>query len=259
MRYISLWIAYLKVNMKRLLEYRADFVFNLISVFIWTATGLFNVLIMFTKITSFYGWGKYEVCLLYGMWSLTFSIYNAFGSGILNIENDIINGKLDISLIKPIDPLFIIVTSRINTMGIGFLIFGLCCIIYSLIKLNLFLIPLIIYFLISAITGGGLIFATYLILACFSFWIKRSSNAIRVGYDIHKFAQYPLDIYGKGIKILLSTLFPYVFTNYYPTAFMLGKTSVFVGMISPIVCLLAFFLSIVFWKISLARYESTGS
>ncbi len=257
---IKLLFSYLFLNIKRITEYKLDFIFNLLSVFIWVGTGLFNILILFTNIKTFDGWNLFEVCLLYGMWSLTFAIYNVFGSGILDIENNIISGTMDIMLIKPISPLFQIIVSKINTMGLGFLSFGIVIIVISSIRLDIeWNIFKICYLIFMVLVGGGLIFATYLILASLSFWFLKSNSAIKIGYDIHKFSQYPLSIYGKGIKIILSFILPYAFTNYYPIAFLLGKVNTIYGLISPLVCILGIIISIYIWKLGLKNYEGCGS
>ena len=110
-----------------------------------------------------------------------------------------------------------------------------------------------------AITGGLLIFSTYLALGSLAFWFMRSSSAIRIGYDIHKFAQYPLGVYGRAVQIILLTILPYAFANYFPIAFLLGKVGGIYAVMSPLVCMIGFGVAIVIWKTGLKRYESSGS
>ena len=245
--------------MKKLLEYKADFVFNIISVFIWIGVGILNIAIIFTRLDNFNGWSLAEIGLLYGVWSLTFSIYNAFGHGIMDIEGHVVNGTLDTLLTKPLDPLFQIICKRINTMGLGFLSFGIIIVIISIQGLDIYWsFWNMSYLVLTTLTGGLLIFSTYLILASLSFWFIRSSAAIKIGYDVHRFSQYPIDIYGKGIKMILVVLLPYSFTNYYPVSFILGRVDLFYGIISPIVCVMVFLISMLVWKLGLKRYESSG-
>ena len=260
MRYIKLYYHYFKTNIKKLLEYKSDFLFNLISVTIWVSAGLLNIYIIFTNLKSFDGWNFSDVGLLYGMWSLTFSIYNAFGQGIMDIESYIVSGRMDNLLTKPVNPLFQLITSKINTMGIGFLLFGVISMIYFALKSSIIWSTLkIIYIIIAIISGGLLIFGTYLIIGCLAFWTLKSSYAIKIGYDVHKFSQYPISIYGKEIRILLICILPYAFTNYFPVAFLLGKSSIIYGVISPIICIIVFVISLFIWKLALKKYEGSGS
>lgn len=251
---------YLKINVKKLIIYKADFTFNVFATFLWIGSGLFNILILFDKITALHGWSFAEMAMLYGMWSLTFAIYNVFGNGILEIENHIIRGSMDLVLTKPISPLFQIVFSRISPSGVAFMLFGAVFTFLSGRNVDVsWNIGKVFYLLISTLVGGGLIFATYLILASLAFWYLKSNNAVKIGYDIHKFAQYPISIYNKGISILLMTIFPYAFTNYFPIAYVLGKVNIFFGILSLLVGGAVVLLSFLVWRKGLNNYESSGN
>lgn len=259
-RGISLLCYYLKINVKKLVIYKADFTFNVFATFLWIGSGLFNILILFSRINTLKGWNFAEMAMLYGMWSLTFAIYNIFGNGILEIENHIVKGSMDLILTKPISPLFQIVFSRISPSGVAFLLFGVIFTVLSSIKVNIkWTIGKILYLILSSIIGGALIFATYLILASLAFWYLKSTSAVKIGYDIHKFAQYPITIYSKYITLLLLTIFPYAFTNYFPIAFILGKVPWFYGCLSPGVGVIVILLSGLIWRKGLRNYESSGS
>ncbi len=249
---IKKYFAYVLINLKKLKQYKADLIFNILSIFIWVSVGVFNIFIIFKNTNSFAGWDFSETALLYGTWSLTFSIYNTFGSGVLEIENYIITGNLDMLLLKPISTLYQVISSRINVMGIAFLIFGSIMVFIFSIKVSItWSFIKILYLIVTIITGGILIFSSYLIIGCIAFWTLKSNAAIRVGYDIHKFAQYPLDIYGKQIKVLLVFIIPYAFSNYYPIAFLLGKSNIFYSIISPIVSIVLFIFALLIWKMGL--------
>lgn len=259
-RIITLLWWYLKINIKKLMIYKGDLAFNVFATFLWIGSGLFNILILFDKITALRGWSLMEMAMLYGMWSLTFAIYNVFGNGILEIENHIVKGSMDLVLTKPISPLFQIVFSRISPSGVAFLLFGIIFTYLSSLKVGvLWNVEKIFYMIITVVIGGGLIFATYLILASLAFWYFKSNSAVKIGYDIHKFAQYPISIYSKEISILLMTVFPYAFTNYFPIAFLLGKVDVCYGILSPVVGIVVMLLAFLIWRRGLYNYESSGS
>ncbi len=260
MKLLKLYGYYFKINVKKLIEYPMDFTFNVISVFIWVGSGLLNIIIIFSDLETLKGWHLAEIGLLYGIWSLTFSLYNAFGSGILDLEETIITGKFDVLLTKPLSPLFQIISSRISSMGIGFFVFGIVMVIITTYNIAIeWHLWSILYLLLTIISGGLLIFSTYLIMGSLSFWFLRSNAVIRIGYDIHKFVQYPIDIYNKGIRVLLSTIVPYAFTNYFPVAFILGKVKLFWGIMSPIVSICIFLVSMFIWRLGIKKYEGSGS
>lgn len=260
MRYFSLFVCYTKTNLRRLMAYKVDFMFNLLAVIVWIVAGLVNLAILFSSTKSLAGWAFPEVCFLYGMWSLTFAIYNTFGAGILDLEEYIVSGKMDCILLKPVHPLFQITTLRINTMGIGFLLIGIVCILVSGVAVDIsWSVGLFLYLLLAVLSGSVLVFSSFLFLSTLSFWLLKANSLVKVGYDIHKFSQYPISIYNNGIQFLLITLFPYAFSNYFPVAYILGKTSAVYGVLSILVCILMFFIALWFWNISLKKYEGCGS
>ena len=251
---------YTKVNIKKLLAYKADFAFNIVAVSIWISAGIINLSIFFSSANSLAGWSYEETCFLYGMWSMTFAIYNTFGAGILDLEDYIVSGKFDSLLLKPVRPLLQIVTLRINTMGIGFLLIGTICLLIAALSLNIqWTIYAIIYLITAILAGGLLVFSSFWILATLSFWFGRANNLIKIGYDIHKFTQYPISIYNHGVQAILYTVFPYAFSNYLPVACILGKASDLAGAISIIFCGLVFAFALWFWNLSLKKYEGSGS
>ena len=259
-RLIKLYFFYFRLNLKRLTEFRADFLISLFAMIMWALGGLIEIYILLLNITEINGWDYGEMTLLYGMWSLTFAIYQAFGHGITEIEADIINGKLDIILCKPIQPLFQIMTSRISTMGIGMFLLGLFTVAISMSMVSIsWTLGRVLYLMFSALTGGIMIFSMYLILMCVAFWSGKSRMLVRLGYDVHMFARYPVTIYGLGIKIVLMSIFPYAFTNYYPVAVILGKEPPIYAWISPIISLLIMGIALTVWKRGLRRYEGSGS
>lgn len=257
---VKKYMYLLYLSLKKIQIYKADFALNFFAIFIWIGAGIFNIAIFFCNTESFGNWNLLETMLLYGMWTITFAMYNILGSGLLEVENYIVTGNLDTILIKPINPLLQILLSRINIMGVSFWIIGLLTIIYSLVKLQLEMsLGEIIFLVLSIVSGGLIIFSIYLIIASCSFWILKTSSAIKIGYDIHKFVQYPIDVYGKGIKFILCTILPFAFSNYFPIAALLHKVSYFWGGLSIGVSILVFVVAYWLWTLGLKKYEGSGA
>ncbi len=58
LKLLLLYGSYFKVNIKKLVEYKGDFIFNLISVLVWVSIGLINIGIIFDKLQSLKGWSS---------------------------------------------------------------------------------------------------------------------------------------------------------------------------------------------------------
>ena len=76
---------------------------------------------------------------------------------------------------------------------------------------------------------------------------------------MHKLVEYPIDIYNKFIKILITFIFPFAFVSYYPTLSYLEGNHTSLFFIVPIIALIIWIIAIKSWNWALKKYRSTGN
>jgi len=122
--------------------------------------------------------------------------------------------------------------------------------------------------LLLAFTGGALIdFAVQLAVATLAFWVIRLDTLRWVIMSLENdFTRYPLSIYNRGVRIMLSYVFPFAFMNYFPATTLLHKTAEAgytinpaLGWLTPLVGAAWFSAAYGFWRAGLNRYKGTGS
>jgi ABC-2 type transport system permease protein len=87
-----------------------------------------------------------------------------------------------------------------------------------------------------------------------------SVPVIRVVFETHEFAKFPLAIYPKAIGILLTWLIPYGFASFYPAEYLLGRDiSPILAWAGPFVAAGFFFIAYRVWLFGLRHYSGTGS
>ena len=91
-----------------------------------------------------------------------------------------------------------------------------------------------------------------------SFWTYRSNEVIWSAFRIYTFAQYPIDIYNKFIKILITFILPFAFVAYYPTMSYLGFNNYMIYL-SPVVAIILWVIAVKVWNLALNKYRSTGN
>lgn len=249
----------LKLSLKKLALYKLDFLFQILAVFIWISAGLFNIYIINFNFNTLAGWNFKELNLLYAIWALSFGIYNAFGNSILDFDKNVLFGKLDYYLIKPINSLLLITFSKINIMGLGFIIFGL---VDTVIAINFMDISIgkVLYLFFTGITGGILIYSILLFFSCFSFFGIKTRQILRTLYDIHKLGQYPFSIYAKPIRIVFGYIIPFIFSNFLPVCFVLNKNNNYlIALACTVLPFIMLFFALWFYSTSLKHYEGAGS
>jgi ABC-2 type transport system permease protein len=123
-----------------------------------------------------------------------------------------------------------------------------------------------VVFVPLVVVGGALVdFAINLLVATCAFWFVKVDALRWIAFQLEQeFTRYPISIYTKGVRLVLTFLVPYAFMNYYPATFFLDKTedalhlSPQIGLLSPLVGLLCFAVAYAFWRVGLNRYEGVG-
>lgn len=118
-----------------------------------------------------------------------------------------------------------------------------------------------IFYLIIAVLSGGMIFiALNLITGVSAFWVMDSVPVIRVVFETHEFAKFPIIIYPKAIGILLTWLIPYGFASFYPASYLLERgISPWLAWGGPLVAAGLMVIGYRMWLFGLRHYAGTGS
>jgi ABC-2 type transport system permease protein len=121
------------------------------------------------------------------------------------------------------------------------------------------------FFLLAVISGAIIELAMNLLIACSAFWTGRSRGSFFIAYQFYGLVhQYPLDIFGKAFRVLVTGFLPVAFMNYYPTLLLLGRESQlgsawWLSYLSPLVALVLVGIVLLVWTLALRRYSSSGS
>ena len=120
------------------------------------------------------------------------------------------NGEFDKILLRPVHPIISIIGSTKEFVAFGYLVLGLVMTVSMFIELAIpVTVSLIIKLIVFSICGAAIIGAINTIFSITSFWTHRSNEIIWSFDRIYTFAQYPIDIYSKFIKVLMSVI-PYL-------------------------------------------------
>jgi ABC-2 type transport system permease protein len=164
-------------------------------------------------------------------------------------------------LLKPINPLFHLLAERFQPDAIGELIVGIVLIVYSTINLKMSFSFLDIILLMLMIICGSIIYTSIkLFFASLAFWIKNSQSILFVNYTLSDFSKYPISIYGKTIRLIITFVIPFAFTAYFPAAYFVNKESMYIAIGGTVLAsILTFSIAYYTWCKGIRVYESAGS
>ena len=261
-RYLGLYWEFLRQRFKILMEYRVNFLIGSVSTIFMQGASILAIWVVMRQIPDLNGWTLSEIWLIYGLLTLSKSINHMFADNLWTLGQSYVRtGMFDRFLVRPIDPLFHLLADRFCHDGIGNFIIGLVLVFTAAPNVGITWTAAKIAYLALAVLAGGVIFISLNLLTGVSaFWVMDSVPVIRVVFETHEFAKFPLAIYPQAIGILLTWLIPYGFASFYPAGYLLGRgISPVLGWAGPVVAVVLFFFSYRVWLFGLKHYSGTGS
>lgn len=261
-KYFKLYNQFLKQYIKSLIEYRTDFVFGLVGFLFVQLTGVIFIQLIFSSIPSLDGWSFHEVLFIYGLAQIPRGIDHVFTDNLWILSGRIIlQGGFDKYLLRPLNPLFHLLAERFQPDGFGEIIIGIILMITAGRTLDLEWSVLSALLLVSTILFATLIYtAIKLAVASISFWIKFAQSYLYMTYQLSGFTKYPLSIYPKAIRFILTFIIPFAFTGYFPGAYFLGRENFLYGiLLTHIIAVVSIMIAYYIWTQGIKKYESSGS
>ncbi|CAM3002050.1 ABC-2 family transporter protein [Paenibacillus sediminis] len=261
-RYMKLYWHFFAAQVKVMTEYWVDFIIGFMSVFFIQFTSVYFIKVVFDHIDVLNGWTFYEILFIYGIASTGRSIHQIFFDNLWLVGRDYIRtGNFDRLLIRPLNPLFHLIADKVQQDGVGNLVLGTILLGISMNHLAFDWGFWDIVLLIVMVISSGLIYSGInLFFVTFSFWMVDSFPLMQTAFNVSQFARYPLTIYSKPIRIILTWVVPYGFTSFYPATLFTGhKNYTTLALITPAVAAIICVIAYGFWIIGLRAYTSTGN
>ncbi|WP_297430657.1 ABC-2 family transporter protein [Clostridium sp.] len=261
-RYFKIYKMLFLQYLKGLMEYKIDFFVGLFAFLFTQAAGIGFIYLIFLKIPQLNGWTYEQILFIYGFSQIPRAIDHFFTDNLWLLSGRIISrGEFDKYLIRPINPLFHIIAEVVQPDAIGEMIVGVFLVTASIIRMHItislgrFLIGI---FLI--ICGTLIYFSIKLVFASVAFWTKYSQQMLFMIYQLSDFAKYPIGIYAKWIRVIITFIIPFAFVAFFPAGYIVGKNNaewaIFGTLIAAITSIV---ISGIVWRCGLKAYESAGS
>jgi len=259
-RYATLYPYFLRQHVKELLEYRVGFIVGVAGMCLTHAATLAFIWVIMSQLPSLNGWSLPQMLLIYGLLCFSRSFAHMFTDNTWAMGFVVRQGEFDRYLVRPIDPLFHLLADGFNIDGVGNFLVGGALLLSAGQALGIFSSPLnIAYLLVTIVSGAVIFFALNLISSTSAFWIVDSMAVSELVFGNYVFAQYPLSIYPRMIRFLLTWVVPYGFTSFYPASFLLGRDLGPLVWLGPLVAAALLALGYRLWLVGLNRYQGTGS
>lgn len=258
---MKIYLDYLKLHLKSIMEYKLSFILSLISQIFVFFTYYFLIIALFQKFNNLRGYNIYEVLLTFSIIHFGFSMNETFARGIDQFDALIIDGSFDRLLLRPRNILLQVVGYQIDYTKLARVIQSIIIMIVALIKLDInWSILKVITLVLMLMSSIAIFFGIFLLAASYCFMTVQGLEVRNVFTDGGKnTAQYPIGIFNKYFVKIFTYIIPYALVNYYPLMYFVGKVDkVYYGFL-PIIVLLYLIPCFLIFNKGSKNYLSTGS
>lgn len=261
---ISVLFSMMRLSIRSALTYKASFIIDIITSIMTFTAEFFIVYLMVSESTDINGWTSGQIAVMYVITILAGAVEVFFTDQMRNFSGKILYGTLDLDLVRPFHPL-------LRTMGdvslnalVNVLLFSTVVITYITATVPGLWTARNIFVFVLSVFGGSLIFSSITVFSCaISFWTYDSQFFYRlVKQGTRQMLWYPLDIYNRLIRIILTFVYPLAFVSYFPSLVIFDKDTN--GMPAAFCCcslvigLILCSLAVAFWHVGVRRYEGSG-
>ena len=257
---IKIYFSFLGASIKEMLVYRFDCIIGAVSQIVTQLVEIIFIWIVFQNTKDLVGWNFRQILLLYGITLIVIGLKSFMFDGLYDLGPIYIKtAEFDKMMLRPVHPLISVIGSSKDFVSFGYSILGFAITACMLIQLQIpisFL--LILKIIIFSISGAAILGALNTIFSVTSFWTYRSNEFIWSFDRMYTIAQYPINIYSKFIKILITIVLPFAFAAYYPAMNYLGMDKYMI-FLSPLIAIVMWYIAIKIWNLALNKYRSAGT
>lgn len=261
-RMFKLHRIFIKQDLKRLMEYKVDFLTGAFGMLLAQALNLFFLSIIFSQIPDLKGFTFEQIIFIYGFALLPKAIDHLFFDNLWSIGYFIMRkGDFDKYLTRPVSTLFAVTVEKFQVDAFGELVVGITFLCVSIPQINIGIDVLKVLLFIVAVFFATFIYTGIkLITSAISFWTKRSGHIMHMFYMVNEFAKYPTTIYNKVVANIVTYIIPFAFTAFFPASYFLGSGSALYNIGGTVLMSAALMaVGIFVWNKGVRAYESAGS
>ena len=263
MRYIKLYATYAKLSLMSKLVYKVNAIIGIVAFLFMEATSLLTLYFIISPVPNIDGYTIYHIGLLFGLVNMAVGIDHLLTDRLWMVSYfEVKLGRLDHMFLRPLPILFQVIASELQLEALGELIIATAMIILcgSQVKIAGG-IGAILLMVLGIICAAIIITSFKIMVASLAFKFKRSGPLLQFIYNFSGFAKYPLNIYPKFIRVILTFIIPLGLCLFYPFENLFAPIDnpwlVALGIVGFTAAFSTICLFI--WSKFVKMYESTGT
>ncbi len=261
MQIIKLFWSYLKIGAANELQYRANFFVQILQSFIALAVGLIGLNLVFNQTSSLAGWTQPELLAVMGVYILMGGVIQAtIQPNMQRLLEEIQEGTLDYTLVKPIDAQAIVSVREFRMWKLVDVLVGIVVLVTAMLQLQASIGALqALVFSVALCLGGIMIYCFWLILTTSAFWFIRIGELANLFEGVFAAGRWPVGIYPDWLRVMLTFLVPVAFAVTIPAEALTGRLTPTSLLAAAGLALGLSILARLIWKIGLRNYSGASA
>lgn len=250
------------------LQYRFGLLMDVLSTAMFSVTEMGGLILILGQIGSLAGWNLWELILLYSIAEAAFGWMDMIFSGFDPdyFAPQVRSGDFDKLLLRPYPITLQIMSSRFELRRFGRIFTGMILFFVAASQVAIVWTVWKVLFVVMVLISQVMLFGSLFIFgSTVTFWtIERVEMMNIVTYGGREVISYPMDIFPRWMRRIYIFVIPFIFFNYYPGLYLLGKPDP-LGLpavspfLAPFIGVVFLFLTLKFWKFGVNHYQSTGT
>lgn len=261
MYYLRLLYVHLRLGILNELQYRVNFWVQILQTIMGAATAIGGLAVVFSHTDSLKGWQPADLLALVGIYFLMRSIIHTFVQPSLQLfMEDVRQGTLDYTIIKPVDSQLLITIRRVAIWNSFDGLMGIGIIIYALAQLSRTLsLVEALTFILTLTCGAIIVYSFWLMLATMAFWFIKIENILVIFESMYQAGRWPVGIYPQFLQVLLTFMVPVAFAVTVPAEALTGRLSMADLLLAIIIAVVLFVIARRFWNFGIKHYSGASA
>lgn len=260
MGYFKVMLKSIAMELSKEMAYKWNFIIKAMSLVLADIVAPLVALLIYSTTSGIPGWSFAEFVLFQGTLTLIMGL-NHLSQIMLpgNVMSEIREGTFDKYLVKPFKTLALLTITSWDLEGAAEILVGGGLVIWAMIKtgVSVFSLNFLAYLYLLALAYIFL-YCFMVLIASLGFLVIKSYALLDLFWRTADFARYPVDIYGPGLRLVLTFVFPMAIISFYPATTLLRGVNLLTMVKATVPIAIIFALTMFAWSSAMKKYGSAG-
>ena len=206
------------------LEYRANFVVNLIESLLRGAGSVLGLAVLFGDGTSLGGWSRLEATVLVGVFTFLDGLMGILiYPNLRRVAEAVRTGSMDFTLLKPVDAQFMVSVREVDVFSLPSALIGLGLIVWAASQIGTVTLSGVLLALLLLVGAMGIVYSLCFMLVTTAFWFVRVENTLELFWGLYRAGQFPVTAFPSWTRLLFTFVVPVAFITTVPAEAIVGR------------------------------------